>query len=214
MASKKIIWKSWNAIAEDYINSYTEELAKLEEEINNISMSGDENQNGLVAFPYFSPDKFNAMHTPFGVYPIDSPFKPSDRWDCWIGTTNFNITKSIYKTLKEDINGIEALKIMGRYSFCIGIPCTFEFHDVRSEIEKKLCVFTEKEVMTDEVTATVALMKEQLKHNKYWSILVASTGKVDYIVSDNLDQKYIDGLNQLVELKQKVGGIILRGEDG
>lgn len=215
MANKKIVWKSWNAIAEDYINSYTEELAKLEEEINNMSMSGDEGQAGAIGFPlYFSPDKFNGMHTPFGIYPIDSPFKPSDRWDCWIATTNFNITKSIYRTLKEDIDGIEALKIMGRYSFCIGIPCTFQFHDVRSEIEKKLCVFTEKEVMTDEVTATVALMKEQLKHNKYWSILVASTGKVDYIVSDNLDQKYIDGLNQLVELKQKVGGIILRGEDG
>jgi hypothetical protein len=68
--------------------------------------------------------------------------------------------------------------------------------------------------MTDEVTETVALMKEQLKHNKYWSILVASTGKLDYVVSDNFDQKYVDGLNQLVELKQKIGGIILRGEDG
>ena len=215
MANKKIIWKSWNAIAEDYINSYTEELAKLEEEINNISMSGEESQMGPVGIPlYFNSEKFSGMHTPFGVYPIDSPFKPSDRWDCWMATTNFNITKSIYKTLKEEINGIEALKIMGRYSFCIGIPCTFEFQDVRSEIEKKLCAFTEKEVMTDEVTVTVALMKEQLKHNKYWSILVASTGKVDYVVSDKLDQKYIDGLNQLVELKQKVGGIILRGEDG
>lgn len=210
MANKKIIWKSWNAIAEEYINSYTEELNKLEEELNNVS--GEEGSIGLPVL--FSSDKFGGMHTPFGVYPIDSPFKPSDRWDCWIGTTNFSVTKSIYRILKEDIDGIEALKIMGRYSFCIGIPCTFDFHDVRSEIEKKLCVFTEKEVMTDEVTATVALMKEQLKHNKYWSILVASTGKVDYVVSDNLDQKYIDGLNQLVELKQKVGGIILRGEDG
>lgn len=210
MANKKIIWKSWNSIAEEYISSYAEELSKLEEEINNVS-----NEEGMMGVPMlFNADKFNTMHTPFGVFPIDSSFKPSDRWDCWIGTTNFSITKSVLKILREDIDGIEALKIMGRYSFCIGIPCTFDFQDVRLEIEKKLCVFTEKEVMTDEVTATVALMKEQLKQNKYWSILVASTGKVDYVVSDKLDQKYIDGLNQLVELKQKVGGIILRGEDG
>jgi hypothetical protein len=44
--------------------------------------------------------------------------------------------------------------------------------------------------------------------------LVASTGKVDYVVSNELDQKYLEGLNELVELKQKLGGIILRGDDG
>jgi hypothetical protein len=212
MASKKIVWKSWNAVAEEYINSCTEELNKIEEELNN--MSGEDGLMGTGTPIFLNSEKFSGMHTPFGVFPIDSPFKPSDRWDCWIGTTNFSITQSINKTLKENIDGIEALKIMGRYSFCVGIPCTFDFQDVRLEIEKKLCVFTEKEVMTDEVTETVALMKEQLKHNKYWSILVASTGKLDYVVSDNFDQKYVDGLNQLVELKQKIGGIILRGEDG
>ena len=68
--------------------------------------------------------------------------------------------------------------------------------------------------MTEETIATVEMVKEQLKNNKHWSILVASTGKVDYIVSDRLDQKYLEGLNKLEELKQDLGGIILRGNDG
>jgi hypothetical protein len=66
----------------------------------------------------------------------------------------------------------------------------------------------------EETQATVDLMKAQLLDKKYWSILVAPTGKVDYVVSDNLDQAYLDGLNELLELKHAIGGIILRGDHG
>ena len=66
----------------------------------------------------------------------------------------------------------------------------------------------------EETLATVNLVKDQLKTQKYWSILVAPTGKVDYVVSDKLDQAYLDGLNELLELKQVLGGIILRGDHG
>lgn len=209
MSNKTIIWKSWNALADEYMQVFQNEMENLQEELTDMADEG-----GIPMSMLMGADKFAVMHTPFGMYPMDSMFKPSDRWDVWVGVTNFSITKLIKNILKKDIEGIEALRILGRYTFVIGVPCTFDFKDIRVNIENELCVYTETEVLTEEAQATVELVKEQLKHNKYWSILVASTGKVDYVVSDKLDQKYLEGLNELVELKQELGGIILRGDDG
>lgn len=209
MSNKIITWKSWNAMADDYIMKLYEDLAEITTDLSNAAADG--NDMGVMPMGFLRGDSANVIYTPLGVYPIDSMFKPSDRWDCRIGTTNFSITQSIKNKLVKDVEGIEALKIMGRYTFFIGIPHTFDFRDVRADIEKKLCIFTEEEVMNEETRKTVALVKEQLKNDKYWSILVASTGKVDYVVSDKLDQKYLDGLAELVEVKQSLGGIILKG---
>jgi hypothetical protein len=207
MSNKIITWQSWNAMADEYISILHEEFVDMTEELLNMGSGG--NEMGAIPMGFLRGDSSNVIHTPLGIYPIDSMFKPSDRWDCRIGTTNFCITHNIKNQLAKEVKGVEALKIMGRYTFFIGVPHTFDFRDVRADIERRLCVFTEEEVMNEETKKTVALVKEQLKNDKYWSILVASTGKVDYVVSDKLDQKYLDGLAELVETKQSLGGIIL-----
>ena len=155
------------------------------------------------------------IHTPLGVYPEDSLLKPSDRWDCWIGHTNFDITNNIALKLDSDIDGIEALKILGRYSFFIGIGRLFDIAQVRKDIETLLCVYTEQEVLNDsEMRTTVDLVKEQLESKTYWSLFVSAEGEVEYIVSDKMDKSYLDGLNNLLEMKSLLGGIILRGNNG
>jgi len=205
---KKIAWQSWNALVQQAIAEEQEILQELEEEMLNIGQEA----SGILPMDVFQP---KVVHTPLGIYPAESLFKPSDRWDCWIGHTNFSITHSIKDVLTNGVEGIEALRVLGRYTFFIGIPRLFDFKDVRLAIEKQLCIYTEQEILSDEETqATVNLVKEQLKTKKYWSILVAPTGKVDYVVSDNLDKAYLDGLNELLELKQLLGGIILRGDHG
>ena len=45
-------------------------------------------------------------------------------------------------------------------------------------------------------------------------MLVSPEGKVEYVVSDAMDKIYLDGLNDLLELKHNIGGIILRGQNG
>ena len=210
MAHKRIVWTSWNSLVDELNDLNEQEIRQLAEDMQEMDM---EQQQMMMPFQVIAPSA-NMIYTPWGPSPMESMFKPSDRWDCRIGTTNFDITTSIKTILTNEIPGIEALKIMGRYTFAIGIPITFDFREVRTEIEKKLCVYTEEEILTEETQATVDLVKEQLKNKKYWSILVAPTGKVDYVVSDKLDQKYLDGLNELVEIKQLLGGIILRGDNG
>jgi hypothetical protein len=43
---------------------------------------------------------------------------------------------------------------------------------------------------------------------------VSPDGEVEYIASDKMDKTYLDGLNKLTVMKNKKGGIILRGTNG
>ena len=201
---KKIAWESWNAkvetvtIPEQPIEDY-----EIEQEIQNQIEKG------------FILEQQRVLYTPLGPYPEESTLKLSDRWDCWVGYTNFSITNKILNILNNDVEGIEALKVLGKYSFFIGVAKMFEITDIRKDIEEKLCTYTESEILSDEDTQeTVDLVKGQLVNNKYWSILVFPKGKVEYIVSDDMDKVYLDGLNGLIELKKQFGGIILRSQDG
>ena len=89
---KQIAWESWNARAEEIMT-----LGEfIPPEINTEEMGF----NGVDMPPeLISPEMFlqtqKIIHTPLGIYPQDSTLKPSDRWDCWMGYTNFDITKSI-----------------------------------------------------------------------------------------------------------------------
>ena len=97
----------------------------------------------------------------------------------------------------------------------MGVGKLFDIKDVRIRMEKELCAYSEQEILSDENTqATVDLVKEQLMTKKYWSMLVSPAGDVEYIVSDKMDRIYLEDLNKLLERKQNVGGIILRGNDG
>lgn len=205
---KTIAWESWNA-----------KLEGLQQEVMNEDQSTyleNENSQASEIIPsemFIAPPR--VIHTPLGVYPEDSLLKPSDRWDCWIGHTNFDITNNVAAKLDSEIHGVEALKILGRYSFFIGVAKLFDIAQVRKDIETLLCVYTEKEILNDsEMRVTVDLVKEQLESKKYWSLFVSADGEVEYIVSDEMDKRYLDGLNNLLEMKSLVGGIILRGSNG
>ena len=205
---KTIAWESWNAKLEDLDNAAINENEPTYFENEHLQSSE------LIPSEIFAVPP-RVIHTPLGVYPEDSLLKPSDRWDCWIGHTNFDITNNIALKLDSDIDGIEALKILGRYSFFIGIGRLFDIAQVRKDIETLLCVYTEQEVLNDsEMRTTVDLVKEQLESKTYWSLFVSTEGEVEYIVSDEMDKRYLDGLNNLLEMKSLLGGIILRGNNG
>jgi|TARA_R100001163_G_C4967454_1_gene128777 hypothetical protein len=208
---KQIAWESWNARVEDIMSPKDITLPEIDASEANYSEIE-------IPVDFFPPEMFlqqqRVLYTPLGIYPEESSLKPSDRWDCWMGYSNFDITNDIADKI-EMIEGVEALRVMGRYSFFIGIGKLFDIKEVRTDIEKELCVYTEQEIFSNENTqATVNLVKEQLKTKKYWSMLVSPEGEVEYIVSDKMDKGYLDGLSGLLELKQTRGGIILRGNNG
>ncbi len=205
---KKIAWESWNAIAEEIL---VEDLVMPDISEDASYMDSNPEQAAPQEIFLSAP---KVIHTPMGGYPFESTLKPSDRWDCWTGYTNFDVTNLVANRIGL-ADGVEALKVIGRYSFFVGVGKLFDIKDVRAIIEKELCVYTEQELLSDEETqATVTLVKKQLEANKYWSILVCPEGKVEYIVSDEMDKVYLDGLSELLELKNVMGGVILRGKNG
>jgi len=203
-SKKKILWESWNAKI-----SPEEEKEPPQQEVA-YEMSEEQ-----VSPDFFIPVQSRLIYTPMGAYPEDSILKPSDRWDCWIAHTNFPITGNIANILNDDIDGIEVLKIMGKYSFFIGVAKLFDIRDVREKINEKICSYTELEIFSnDEVQETVNLLKNQLKENKYWSILVYPEGKIEYVVANEINVEYLDALSSLVDKKNNFGGIILRSDNG
>lgn len=205
ISKKQILWESWNARAEEIISN----VANPEDDDIDI-----EEMPQMIES--FLEPMSQVIHTPIGVYPIESTLKPSDKWDCWIAYTNFPITKKISNILNNEIDGVEALKILGKYTFFIGVARMFNIKDVREQIDSKICSYSESEILADEnVNETVELLKFQLSEsNKYWSILVYPAGMVEYITGSELNVDYLNELNKLQEKKKNFGGIILRSDHG
>ena len=203
-ARKKISWESWNA----KIASQTKEESLPEEPAGYEQL--EEQVDYLVPF-----QAVRVIHTPLGPFPEDSMLKPSDRWDCWTAHTNFPVTSKMLNVLNDEIDGIEMLKIMGKYSFFLGVAQLFDIRDVRRQIDEKICCYTENEIFSDdEIEETVNLLKDQLKDNRFWSILVYPEGKVEYVVANEINVEYLDALSSLMEKKNNFGGIILRSDNG
>lgn len=204
-SKKKILWESWNAKI-----LASEEQPEPQQEEPSYEMPEVE-----VSPDFFIPVQSRLIYTPMGAYPEESMLKPSDRWDCWIAHTSFPITGSIASILNTDIDGIEVLKIMGKYSFFIGVAQLFDIRDVRKQINEKICSYTENEIFSnDDIQETVDLLKDQLKDNKYWSILVCPEGRVEYVVANEINAEYLDALSSLIDKKNNFGGIILRSDNG
>lgn len=213
MKHKSIMWKSWNAVEEGIIsrnNSFMEGVMGVSED--SYGQDIQDSQDGfdeLVSNPVPL-----IVHTPIGVYPQDSFFLPSNRWDCWIGSTNFDITFDLQKQI-EEVPGVERLKTIGRYTFFVGVARLFKIRDVRREIEKASCVYTESEILSDNnVKIAVEEVKSQISDKPYWSIFVGIDGDIDYCISDEMDIVYLRGVNKLVTKKESLGGMILRSENG
>lgn len=66
-----------------------------------------------------------------------SSIKLSTNFNCWVGHTNFNITKDVEQRLN-NVEGVELCKVLTRYRFLIGVGKAFEFPEVRKNIRKDL----------------------------------------------------------------------------
>jgi len=208
--SKMIAWENWNVLEEEMLASQDEMLPPLmDEEIG----EEDEEMRPMPLSSLFMMGAARNVETPLGIYADTSILKPSSRWDCWIGYTNFEVTKAVSDII-EETPGVEALKIMGRYSFFIGVARLFNIKDVRKSIEESLCSYTEEEILSDDaVFLAVEKVKDQLDSEKFWTIMVTADGSIEYVSSNEMNKSYLDNVNKLISLKNKLGGIILHSND-
>lgn len=137
---KKIGWQKYEDVIEDQVtNPFIEHI---------ISKMANPTQapTGMEDFPEDFEElleemsKDGTMEMGMGV-PVSQALieelSLAINYDCWVGHTNFDITPSLKRKLSQ-IEGVEALKIVSRYRFFVGVGRMFNFSDVRKSVETEI----------------------------------------------------------------------------
>ena len=154
MPSKKIAWENWKEKVD-----YSPPENKLEEAV-------EEDEDAIEKSLLSAMEIPRLVQTPLGIFHYEDKLKPSEKFDCWIGYTNFDITQNI-SDLIECVDGVEALEVMSRYTFFLGVGKMFNFRDVRLGIESLILEPEYPEdtltiLDSDEIIRSVEIIKEQL----------------------------------------------------
>ena len=206
MPSKKIAWENWKEKVD-----YSPPENKLEEAV-------EEDEDAIEKSLLSAMEIPRLVQTPLGIFHYEDKLKPSEKFDCWIGYTNFDITQNI-SDLIECVDGVEALEVMSRYTFFLGVGKMFNFRDVRLGIESLILEPEYPEdtltiLDSDEIIRSVEIIKEQLSSEKHWAIFVSNEGDIDYAKTDNKnDEQFLKSLLFFEETKQSIGGFILKSSD-
>ena len=136
---KKIGWQKYEDVIEDQItNPFVEHI------VSKIATPREVSQEDLpeeIQEMLDFSDEDDIMATS-GSVPISNELVQelslAINYDCWVGHANFDITPSIMAKLKRT-EGVEALKIISRYRFFIGVGRMFDFSEVRKFIENQHC---------------------------------------------------------------------------
>ena len=206
MPPKKIAWENWKEKVD-----YSPPENKLEEAV-------EEDEDAIEKSLLSAMEIPRLVQTPLGIFHYEDKLKPSEKFDCWIGYTNFDITQNI-SDLIECVDGVEALEVMSRYTFFLGVGKMFNFRDVRLGIESLILEPEYPEdtltiLDSDEIIRSVEIIKEQLSSEKHWAIFVSNEGDIDYAKTDNKnDEQFLKTVLFFEETKQSIGGFILKSGD-
>lgn len=146
MTTKQIKWQSFK--------DHLDEILKRSKEISNEIFNSEEDEEEIKEEddPYESSYRGIKIEE-FGprlILPktISRDLSISIGHECWIGHTNFDITEDIAEILNK-CEGIELLRVTGRYTFVIGLGKCFDFAFVRNGINKKIKIRNKDEKSCD-----------------------------------------------------------------
>tara|TARA_R110000824_G_scaffold66116_2_gene171763 strand:+ start:852 stop:1484 length:633 start_codon:yes stop_codon:yes gene_type:complete len=210
MSDKKIAWEKWDddLVEEEIVDEFYEINDSKEDEDLNLAMEALEFMSRIPKL----------VSTPAGMSQLYDKMSVLNQFECWMGHTNFDITKNVQRTL-EKTEGVELLVVTSRYKFFVGIGKLFDFRSVRRDIENDLCVSKLKDELdnleTDEYTQeTVELIRETICMDKYWAIFVRPSGEVKYASTNKEDdERYLRKLLKYEKDKEVSGGLIFQNEN-
>lgn len=210
MSDKKIAWEKWDddLVEEEIVDEFYEINDSKEDEDLNLAMEALEFMSRIPKL----------VSTPAGMSQLYDKMSVLNQFECWMGHTNFDITKNVQRTL-EKTEGVELLVVASRYKFFVGIGKLFDFRSVRRDIENDLCVSKLKDELdnleTDEYTQeTVELIRETICVDKYWAIFVRPSGEVKYASTNKEDdERYLRKLLKYEKDKEVSGGLIFQNEN-
>ena len=198
MLNKKIAWERWDedVVEQEIVENFYDKHEDIEDE---------EGVEEALAFLERIP---SLVTTPMGMFQLHDKMNIMNQFDCWMGYTNFDITKSVEETI-ESSEGVELLSVMTRYRFFLGVGKMFSFSDVRRSIESKLCSST----LDQNTKESVDLIKASISSDRYWTIFVSQSGEISYASTNNEeDEDYFSKLSHYQKRKTKNGGVIFQND--
>ena len=210
MRAKQIAWEKWDddLVEEELVDDFYEISEDKEDEDVNLAIEALEFMSRIPKL----------VSTPAGMAQLHDKMSVLNQFECWMGHTNFDISKRVQNTL-EKTQGVELLVVTSRYRFFMGIGKLFDFRSVRKDIEDDLCDSKIKydldNLEVDEYThETVELIKETICMDKYWAIFVRPSGEVKYASTNQEDdERYLRKLLKYEEDKEVSGGLIFQNEN-
>jgi len=197
---KKIIWEHADIYFSEILGNFN-----TSEETQGDEFEVHENQEDINFLKELSLPKGYAINTPFGVYDLKDPLTAIKRTELRIGNTNFNISNQVAGIIN-GIEGVDAFKVISRYSFIIGIGKAFNFTQVRLDIEKALnCV----DINAEKIPNNIKLLIKDLGNEQY-TIFVFPNG--EFICSTIKDVDYHSNVSKMLELKNTIDGILIENK--
>ena len=211
---KQIAWESWNEMISD--SPSTPEPNSSQTYYDEEGSTSEVDPSMMAYLDNIYPQEKSIVSTPFGMFYQESHLRPSQRWDCWMAYSNFDITPTILAKI-ETVAGVEAIKVLGRYTFFVGIGKMFKFREVRSDIESMLAdedslenyLTTGDPIMYNAGSLDLGEVIEDMSQYKHWAAHITPEGSVDYIVSNEQDEDYTYGVSLLRESHSQDGGEFL-----
>jgi len=205
---RKIAWEKWD---DDILN---EEIA------DNLHVNEDDEELADDALELMSKIP-KLVSTPLGIFQLYDKMSPIRQFECWMGYTNFDITRHIEKQV-EKIKGVELLFVISRYRFFVGVAKMFNFRNVRIDIESLLNC-NEKGLEVDSTSAddmeitteeTIALIKDIISADKHWAIFISPDGQIDYAsTNQDHDISFLETLRLYKKIRSRKGGTILHPDN-
>ena len=198
MLNKKIAWERWDedVVEQEIVENFYDKHEDIEDE---------EGVEEALAFLERIP---SLVTTPMGMFQLHDKMNIMNQFDCWMGYTNFDITKSVEETI-ESTEGVELLSVMTRYRFFLGVGKMFSFSDVRRSIDSKLCSSS----LDQNTKESVDLIKASISSDRYWTIFVSQSGEISYDSTNNEeDEDYFSKLIHYQKRKTKNGGVIFQND--
>lgn len=187
---KRIRWSKWKDPLAALVNEH--DSNKLEDENGEVDDYFSKERKRYGENPNLGP----IIAGPQGIIPLNDTNVPSRHYNFWIMETNFNISKSVVKTLNS-MDGVETLDIFTRYRARIAIGRLFDTEEIKDAIDATLLQKTDKkEEPAKKPTASYApyevIKTSTQKKYKYWAILLDEKTKEFRIIGNNDNQAKVE----------------------
>ena len=190
----QISWTSWNLIEDEFVQKHS-------------NKTNDKDDKEEAVLEILSMPVKNTIQTPFGEVEIDNPLRPANLWQCWTANTNFRITYEIVDLLM-NIDGVAVIKILDRYSFCIGVGQLFDSAVVKNNIVRLLCPNNKPSEL---VLSTFSNVKQHIDTDKEWCVYIKDDGS-HLLYNGDSESDYLDFVRAFEVIKSKEGGFIFTKE--